>query len=115
MVRAPGLNAPLKAIAAFCESVLLDAGFADEAYARYAVEAMYVTTNLATFKAIVKMYPHIPQETILRDLVASQPSQEGKMVRRSQGRWVLRTSHRTGEPRSVRPANAHTCRQTVCR
>jgi hypothetical protein len=49
-----GLNAPLTAIAAFCESVLLNAGFADEAYARYVVEATYVTTNLAAFKAIVK-------------------------------------------------------------
>lgn len=73
-----GLNAPLTAIAAFCEGVLLDSGFADEAYARYAVEATYATTNLATFKAIVKKYPHLPRETILRDLVASQPGQEGK-------------------------------------
>jgi hypothetical protein len=73
-----GLNAPLTAIAAFCEGVLLDSGFADEAYARYAVEATYATTNLATFKAIVKKYPGKPKETILRDLVASQPGQEGK-------------------------------------
>ncbi len=73
-----GLNAPLVAIAAFCEGVLLESGFADEAYARYAVEATYATTNLATFKAIVKKYPHMPRETILRDLVASQPGQEGK-------------------------------------
>ncbi len=73
-----GLNAPLAAIAAFCEGVLLDSGFADEAYARYAVEATYATTNLATFKAIVKKYPHMPRETILRDLVASQPGNEGK-------------------------------------
>ena len=73
-----GLNAPLTAISAFCEGVLLDAGFADEAYARYAVKATYATTNLATFKAIVKKYPNMPKETILCDLVASQPGQEGK-------------------------------------
>lgn len=73
-----GLNAPLTAIAAFCESVLLDSGFADEAYARYAVQATYATTNLATFKAVVKKYPGKPRETILRDLIASQPGQEGK-------------------------------------
>jgi len=73
-----GLNAPLAAIAAFCEGVLLDSGFADEAYARYAVKATYATTNLATFKAIAKKYPGKPKETILRDLVASQPGQEGK-------------------------------------
>lgn len=73
-----GLNEPLMAIAEFCESVLLDAGIVDEAYARYAVEATYATTNLATFKAVTKKYPGIPKETILRDLVASQPGQEGK-------------------------------------
>jgi len=73
-----GLNAPLTAIAAFCEGVLLEAGFVDEAYARYAVGATYATTNLATFKAIAKKYPGKSKETILRDLVASQPSQEGK-------------------------------------
>lgn len=73
-----GLNAPLAAIAAFCEGVLLDTGFADEAYARFAIEATYTTTNLATMKAVVKRYPHMPRETILRDLVASQPGNEGK-------------------------------------
>ena len=73
-----GLNAPLAAIAAFCEGVLLESGFADEAYSRYAVEATYATTNLATFKAIVKKYPHMPREAILRDLVASQSGNEGK-------------------------------------
>lgn len=73
-----GLNAPLTAIAAFCEGVLLNAGLAEEAYARYAVTATYATTNLATFKAIVKKYPCKPKETILRDLVASQHGREGK-------------------------------------
>ncbi|MES3025168.1 MAG: hypothetical protein V4857_26640 [Pseudomonadota bacterium] len=73
-----GLNAPLTSIAAFCEGVLLDAGFADEAYARYALGATYASTNLATFKAIAKKYPGKPKETILRDLVANQPGQEGK-------------------------------------
>lgn len=57
---------------------MLDTGFPDEAYARYARAATYATTNLATFKAIVKKYPNKPRETILRDLVASEPGQEGK-------------------------------------
>ena len=73
-----GLNEPLMEIAEFCESVLLDAGFVDEAYARYAVVATYATTNLATFKAVVKKYPGKSKEAILRDLVASQRGQEGK-------------------------------------
>ena len=57
---------------------MLETGFADEAYSRYAVGATYATTKLATFKAIVKKYPHMSRETILRDLVASQPGNEGK-------------------------------------
>lgn len=73
-----GKNAPLTAIAAFCEGVLLDSGFSEEAYARYAVQATSGATNLAAFKAVVKKYPRVPRETILRDLVASQPGQEGK-------------------------------------
>lgn len=73
-----GLNAPLASIAQFCEGVLLASGFADEAYARYALEATYATTNVATFKAIVKKYPDKPKETILRDMVARQPGREGK-------------------------------------
>jgi hypothetical protein len=45
-----GLNAPQAAIAVYREGALLNAGFADEAYARYAVEATYATTNLVTEK-----------------------------------------------------------------
>ncbi|SEN98153.1 hypothetical protein SAMN05428959_1043 [Duganella sp. CF517] len=60
-------------------------GFADEAYARYALEATYATTNVATFKAIVKKYPDKPKETILRDLVARQPGQEGKWFAAAKG------------------------------
>jgi len=73
-----GLNAPVWDIANFCEQVLLTSGFADEAYNRYAVDAASGTTNLATFKSITKKYPSKSAEAILRDLVASQPGQEGK-------------------------------------
>lgn len=57
---------------------LADAGFVDQTYVRYAVEATYARTNLATFKAVEKKHPDMPKETILCDLVASQPGQEGK-------------------------------------
>lgn len=73
-----GLNEPGASISEFCEGVLLASGFSDEAYTRYAVQASFGTTNLATFRAIAKKYPMKPAETILRDLVASQPGQEGK-------------------------------------
>ena len=75
--RSEELNVSLTAIPAVWRA-LSCLGFADEAYARYAAEATYATTNLATFKAIVKKYPGRPRETILRDLVASQPGNEGK-------------------------------------
>lgn len=50
----------------------------DEAYARFAPDATSAGSNLATFKAIVKKYPQVSKETVLRDLVARQPGQEGK-------------------------------------
>ena len=36
------------------------------------------TTHLATFRALVKKYPHKPAADILHDLVASEPGTEGK-------------------------------------
>lgn len=73
-----GLNDPGWQIAQACETILLSSGLADEAYRRYAVEANQGTTNLATFRAIAKKYPHKPHAEILRDLVASMPGAEGK-------------------------------------
>ena len=73
-----GLNAPACDIARACEEILLSSGFEDESYCRYALEANRATTNLATFRAIVKKYPTKSPKTILRDLVASQPGQDGK-------------------------------------
>jgi hypothetical protein len=73
-----GLNTPTWDIARVCEEIMLSSGLADEAYSRYALEASLGTTNLATFRAITKKYPTKSAETILRDLVANQPGQEGK-------------------------------------
>lgn len=73
-----GLNDPGWQIAQACEAILLSSGLIDEAYRRYAVEANQGTTNLATFRAIAKKYPHKQPEEILRDLVASTPGAEGK-------------------------------------
>lgn len=65
-------------IAKACEAILLSSGMVDEAYRRYAVEANQCTTNLATFRAIKKKYPHVSPEKILRDLIDSSPGAEGK-------------------------------------
>lgn len=73
-----GLNTPRSAIALACEKILLSSGFANEAYARYAIEANQATTNLATFRAIAKKYPNKSANTILLDLIASRPGEEGK-------------------------------------
>lgn len=73
-----GLNAPEGQIAEVCEVILLSSGLADDAYQRYAIAANRTTTNLATFRAIAKKYPHKDAADILRDLVKSDPGAEGK-------------------------------------
>jgi hypothetical protein len=65
-------------IARVCEEILLTSGFADEAYARYAIEANTASTYLATFRSIVKKYPHKEKRRVLADLVATTPGSEGK-------------------------------------
>jgi hypothetical protein len=49
-----------------------------EAYERYAISANRAGTYLATFRGIAKKYPERPQETILSDLIRSEPGSEGK-------------------------------------
>jgi len=66
------------AIPGFCETILLDTGYVEQAYARYAMAAASGTTNLAIFRSIRKKYPAMDSERILRDLAASKPGQEGK-------------------------------------
>jgi len=73
-----GINDPVSEIARTCEEILLSSGLYEEAYNRYALSANQGTTHLATFRAIVKKYPHKPAAEILRDLVACQPGSEGK-------------------------------------
>lgn len=73
-----GLNEPGWQIAQACEDILLSSGLLDEAYRRYAIEANQGTTNLATFRAIARKYPHKQPDDILRDLVSSTPGAEGK-------------------------------------
>lgn len=72
------INDPLWQIAQTCEEILLSSGMAEEAYSRYAVLANESTTNLATFRAICKKYPHKTTTDVLRDLVDSTPGSEGK-------------------------------------
>jgi hypothetical protein len=65
-------------VARVCEGILLASGLADEAYARYAIEANPGTSYLATFHTLTRKYPHKSPNEILEDLVASTPGEEGK-------------------------------------
>lgn len=73
-----GLNDNPIAIARACEEITLSSGLDDEAYARYAIEAIRGTTFLATFRAIAKKYPTKAPPKIFDDLVASTPGLKGK-------------------------------------
>lgn len=72
------LNCPYGQISQKCEEILILMGRNDEAYQRYAISANQAMTNLATFRAIVKKYPHKNPEEILHDLIQSVPGNEGK-------------------------------------
>lgn len=73
-----GLNCPYGQISQKCEEILLLMGLEHEAYNRYALSANQSMTHLATFRALVKKYPHKNPENILQDLIKSQPGIEGK-------------------------------------
>jgi len=66
------------AIDAVCEEILLSSGLVDEAYQRFGLTANRAGTYLATFRAVAKKYPHKSPGTILADLVATTPGDEGK-------------------------------------
>jgi hypothetical protein len=65
-------------IDSLCEEILLSSGLVDEAYRRYGLRAHIRGTNLATFRAVAKTYPHLQPREILADLVESTPGDEGK-------------------------------------
>ncbi|MGH2688855.1 MAG: hypothetical protein ACRDKW_08620, partial [Actinomycetota bacterium] len=63
---------------ALCEEVLRSSGLVDEAYRRYGLRANRGGTYLATFRAVVRKYPHKAAADILDDLVRTTPGEEGK-------------------------------------
>jgi hypothetical protein len=63
-----GLNDSGHYIACLCETILLAAGRSEEAYQRYAIAANQGTSNLATYRAIAKKYPHKRAAEVLSDL-----------------------------------------------
>lgn len=107
---AKGLNDPITSIAKTCEELLLSSGLVDEAYNLYALDANQSTTNLATFRAIVKKYPNKAPETILQDLIASQPGLEGKWFAAAKSIGLLELAIRLVEQS---PADPHTLMRTA--
>jgi hypothetical protein len=73
-----GFNQPNCRISSACEKILLSVGQWREAYEQYAFAANRRGTYLATFKAITTKYPQIEPKTILADLIAATPGEEGK-------------------------------------
>lgn len=73
-----GLNDGYAQIALACEEILINAGRHEEAYSRFALYANIANTHLARFRTLAKKYPHKEPELILRDLISSTPSDEGK-------------------------------------
>jgi len=63
---------------ALCEAILLSSGLSEEAYRRYGLRANQAGTYLATFRAVVKKYPHKAPDQVLADLVETTPGQEAK-------------------------------------
>jgi len=64
--------------AALGEEILLSVGREQEAYEKYGLRSAIRSTGLATFSAIVKKYPSLPPERIVRDLMAFEPGNEGR-------------------------------------
>jgi tetratricopeptide (TPR) repeat protein len=63
-------------IARTCEEVLLSQGRWAEAYERYALASNRGTSNLASYRPIVRKYPEQDLSRILGDLVATTPGEE---------------------------------------
>jgi hypothetical protein len=73
-----GLNDNPARIARTCEEILLSLGRSAEAYERYALASNRSTSNIATYRSIVRKYPERDRAQILRGLVAVTPGEEGK-------------------------------------
>jgi hypothetical protein len=65
-------------IDALCEEILLSSGLAEEAYRRYGVRVRRGGTYLAAFRSVCQRYPDRSPATVLADLAATTPGEEGK-------------------------------------
>jgi len=68
-----------------CEELLLSSGLVEEAYARYGLNANRASTFAGWFRAVCKKYPDRQEATVLTDLVAQTPQEEGKWFAAAKG------------------------------
>jgi hypothetical protein len=61
-----------KSIDRFCEGILLRQGRSDEAYRRYGLRSASGTTNLSTYRSLVRAYPDRDRRQILLDLIETR-------------------------------------------
>ena len=73
-----GSTTSLENIAHFAENALLNAGRRAVALDLHALLANQGNSNLSTFRALVKKYPELAPDKLLRHFIASIPSEPGK-------------------------------------
>ena len=61
-----------RSIDRFCEDLLIRHGHAEEAYRSYGLRAATGTTNLATYRALIRVYPDRDRRQMLLDLIESR-------------------------------------------
>jgi len=91
------------AIIAFCEQTLIDAERTDEAYDKYAMQSTQASTNLTTFRQIVRRYPELESRKILQDLIETHPP-SGKWFAAAKHADCLDVALECAEDQSAEPA-----------
>lgn len=61
-----------RAVDRFCENILIQRGHSDEAYRRFGLRAASGTTNVATYRSLVRTYPDRDSRQILLDLIETR-------------------------------------------
>lgn len=85
-----GLNDSYYCMAVLCEKILLDNHRFEEAYEKYAYKSNQKGTYLATFRGIVKKYPHKTERDILNDLISKTPKDKGKWFASAKSAHLLK-------------------------
>lgn len=72
------LNDSPAQLAQLAEEILIAAGRCEEAFERFGEASTWRSNHLATFRALIKKYPHKPPLEILKSLIDSAPADKGR-------------------------------------